>query len=74
MNIINGYVGVTAKNDMFCFPCLLFSGDVVWTKIGVVNLKHITDKINKHEDSSTHLKNVMGLAKIRNSKYCSSAK
>lgn len=34
-----------AKHSLFCFPCLLFGGDTAWTQQGIVDLKHLSDKI-----------------------------
>ena len=53
--------GCPEKNALFCFPCLLFGGDATWTKVGVNDLKHLGEKVKKHEDSAKHMKNVIDL-------------
>ena len=47
---------------LFCFPCLLFGGDHSWTIKGVTDLKHLNEKILKHEKSSKHICNVVDLS------------
>ena len=32
---VNGFVDVTSKNALFSFPCLVFGGDLSWTKNGL---------------------------------------
>jgi len=54
--------GCDEKNALFCFPCLLFGGDLTWTKIGMFDLKHLHIKIKKHENSTKHLNNVVDLS------------
>lgn len=49
--------GCEIKNAFFCFPCLLFGGEISWTQTGVVDLKHLNEKIKKHENSAQHIKN-----------------
>lgn len=49
--------GCEEKNSFFCFVCLLFGGDDNWTKNGVQDLKHLSDKIKKHENSAKHRNN-----------------
>ncbi|XP_050313466.1 uncharacterized protein LOC126748345 [Anthonomus grandis grandis] len=51
--------GCPIKNDLFCFPCLLFGGEVSWTKVGFTDLNHSGDRIKKHSLSATHMKNVV---------------
>ncbi|XP_053140774.1 zinc finger MYM-type protein 1-like [Hemicordylus capensis] len=57
----NWLCGSVTKTALFCFPCLLFGGDQVWTQTGVRSLKHFASKIKKHEASKTHLKNCVQL-------------
>lgn len=39
--------GCDENNAFFCFVCLIFGGDDIWTKIGVCDLKHLVDKVKK---------------------------
>lgn len=41
-----------AKNALS--PCLLFGRDTAWTQQGIVDLKHLSNKIKKHECSTSH--------------------
>ncbi|XP_063289993.1 zinc finger MYM-type protein 1-like [Pelobates fuscus] len=50
-----------SKSALFCFPCLLFGGDAPWTKSGVIDIKHLPDKIKKHEACTTHIENCLKL-------------
>lgn len=54
--------GCDARNAFFCFPCILFGHDLTWTKTGVTDLKHLKEKIKKHECSSQHINSCMELA------------
>lgn len=54
--------GCNKKNALYCFPCLLFGGDKAWTEIGVTDLKHLSLKIKRHENSKSHLHNCMEFA------------
>ncbi|KAL7634398.1 UNVERIFIED_CONTAM: hypothetical protein RMT77_014775 [Armadillidium vulgare] len=36
------------KNALFCFPYLLFGGDVTWIKDGFRNINKLKDKTEKH--------------------------
>ncbi|KAK5644340.1 hypothetical protein RI129_005640 [Pyrocoelia pectoralis] len=51
--------GCEVSNTFYCFPCLLFSNDTVWCKIGVNDLKHFKDKMKKHALSANHMKSSM---------------
>ncbi|XP_069078972.1 protein zwilch homolog isoform X1 [Pleurodeles waltl] len=53
--------GCPLRKALFCFPCLLFGGDSNWTKKGVNDLKHIAEKIKKHDTSKSHLDNSLKL-------------
>lgn len=53
--------GCEVKNALFCFPCLLFSGEDAWTKSGFTNINKIKDKTDKHERSVKHKNNVVSL-------------
>lgn len=37
-------------------------GDSSWTKIGVTDLRHLSGKIRKHEQSSKHMNNIIDLS------------
>ncbi|KAJ1203148.1 hypothetical protein NDU88_006942 [Pleurodeles waltl] len=52
----------SSKNALFCFPCLLFGGEVSWTRTGVTDLKHLAEKIKRHDSSESHLTNVLKLS------------
>ncbi|XP_078533623.1 zinc finger MYM-type protein 1-like [Lissotriton helveticus] len=56
--------GCPSKNRLFCFPCLLFNGDFTWTKEGVLDLKHLSEKIKKHAHSKKHMENVTRLGML----------
>lgn len=51
--------GCDNKNALFCFPCLLFGGEALWTKIGLTDLNHSGDRIKKHVVSAKHMRNVL---------------
>ena len=47
-----------ASSSFFCFYCLLFSNSdctATWSKYGYSDLKHITDKLKKHNSSINHI-------------------
>ena len=54
--------GCNEANALFCFPCMLFGGDLAWTKSGVTNLKHLQQKIAEHEQATRHINNVIDLS------------
>ncbi|XP_042306384.1 uncharacterized protein LOC121921841 [Sceloporus undulatus] len=56
--------GSATKDALFCFPCLLSVGGTTWTETGVRDLKHLADKIKKHEESKSHMDNCMKLAAL----------
>lgn len=58
--------GCSEVNSFFCFPCLLFGGDEIWTKTGIRDLKHLADKCKKHGLSKVHLNNETNLAVLGN--------
>lgn len=51
-----------AKNSHFCSPCFLTGGDMAWIQQGIVDLKHLSDKIRKHECSTSHIGNSVKLS------------
>ncbi|XP_041842179.1 uncharacterized protein LOC121640469 [Melanotaenia boesemani] len=57
--------GCGVANALFCFPCLLFKSDkcdLTWTQSGQTDLKHLSERIKKHERSSLHMENCIKLA------------
>lgn len=54
--------GCEVKNALFCFPCLLFGGDSVWSKDGFACIKNLKEKTEKHENSRKHIDNVISLS------------
>ena len=58
--------GCDVQKSLFCFPCILFSlrdsGDCLWTVKGVNDVKHLTEKIKKHEISVNHMNSVVDLS------------
>lgn len=45
------------KQSLFCFYCVLFGGKGLWTTIDCNDLKHLSERIKKHEESALHLEN-----------------
>lgn len=57
--------GCGEANALFCFPCILFKSDKcdsTWTKTGLTDLKHLSERIKKHERSKVHMENCVKLA------------
>ena len=57
--------GCGETNALFCFPCLLFQktgSDPAWIQTGLRDLKHISEKSKKHEQTRVHMENAMRLA------------
>lgn len=57
--------GCGHANALFCFPCLLFKTagtDPAWTVTGVRDMKHLSEKVKKHESTRTHMDNAVKLA------------
>lgn len=54
--------GCADRKLLYCFPCLLFRGDKVWTKIGTADIKHLFEKAKMHEYSKSHIQNATDLA------------
>lgn len=57
--------GCVSANALFCFPCLLFKttgADTAWTVTGVRDMKHLSEKIRKHENTRAHMDNSVKLA------------
>lgn len=47
------------KNSLFCFYCTLFKGDSIWTQTGYRDLKHLSEAIKKHENSTKHIQSAL---------------
>lgn len=56
--------GCAEKNAFYCFCCVLFGSQDTWATTGVVDLKHLDDKIKKHSVSKLHLQNEMNMAML----------
>ncbi|XP_028670787.1 uncharacterized protein LOC114661764 [Erpetoichthys calabaricus] len=50
-----------SKKALFCFPCLLFEGESVWTTTGFTDLKHLSERLAKHESCASHVDNSIRL-------------
>ncbi|XP_040177751.1 zinc finger MYM-type protein 1-like [Rana temporaria] len=60
----NWLTGCEASQAFFCFPCLLMQcagTDTLWTRMGVCDLKHLTEKSKRHESTRSHLENTLRL-------------
>nr|CAD7462717.1 unnamed protein product [Timema tahoe] len=53
--------GCDVRHALFCFPCVLFGGEYSWTRSGMVDLNHLSERIKKHETSALHVKNNLRL-------------
>ncbi|XP_028327722.1 zinc finger MYM-type protein 1-like isoform X2 [Gouania willdenowi] len=51
-----------SKKALFCFPCLLFGGETVWTTTGFKDLKHLSERLVKHESCASHVDNAIKLS------------
>ncbi len=47
--------GSVERQMLFCFPCILFGEVGTWTKWGFNDLKHIGDRLKKHDRSPNHI-------------------
>lgn len=56
--------GCGVRNSLFCFPCLLFSGETSWSKSGVRDLGHMKEYIRRHSKNKKHMSNVLNLTDI----------
>lgn len=61
---IDWLCGCDTKNALFCFPCLLFCGEQLWTKSGLTDINHLSERVKKHQASNVHIKNVLQLALV----------
>ena len=55
-----------AANALFCYPCLLFGGDATCARNGVRDIRHLTEKITRHEKSIKHMSNTVDLTMVGN--------
>ena len=53
--------GSSSKKALYCFPCLLFGGETVWTTTGFKDLKHLSERLVKHESCASHVDNAIKL-------------
>lgn len=60
----NWLCGCDKRNAVFCFPCLLFGGEMAWTKIGMTDLNHLNDRMKKHDLTVKHMNNTLNLATL----------
>ena len=56
-----GYVGVR-KNQLFCFPCVLFLGQYLWIKFGIRDSNRLAEIIRKYQVPSALTNNTLQLA------------
>ncbi len=60
--------GCLSANALFCFLCLLFKAtgaDQTWTVTGVRDMKHLSEKVRKHENALGYSHN-LGSQKLGN--------
>lgn len=69
---ISWLTGCERKNNMFCWPCLLFGLPSIWNSTGFSDIMLLTDEALEHEKSLAHLEAVkkmyMFIRKRKNSK------
>ena len=58
--------GCDAADALFCYPCLLLGGDATWTRNGVRDHRHLTEKITKLEKSIKQMSNTVDLTMVGN--------
>ena len=58
----NWLTGCSDTNALYCFPCLLYGGESVWTNVGFKDLNHLQRNIKMHESSAKHINNVVDLS------------
>lgn len=63
--------GCDVLNRFFCFPCLLFAKgtDKSWTKTGVADLAHLSERQTKHEQSISHVQACRDLSLLRRTEF-----
>lgn len=60
----NWLCGCDVKNAFFFFPCVLFGGELSWSKVGVTDLVHLWGKIKTHHKSKVNMNNVFSLSML----------
>ncbi|KAF0717502.1 zinc finger MYM-type protein 1-like [Aphis craccivora] len=60
----NWLCGCNKRNTIFCFPCLLFGGELLWTKTGMTDLNHLNDRMKKHDLTVKHMNTTLNLATL----------
>ena len=63
--------GCSIRKAVFCFPCILFGGETLWTTKGMADLNHMHFRASKHCKSSMHLNNTLNLAVLGKYDICS---
>lgn len=56
--------GCDETKSLFCFPCLLFGGETSWTKTGITDIRHLSEKLKKHQSSVKHLNNIVAFSML----------
>lgn len=51
-----------SRTSLYCFYCLLFGGEYPWTRDGVRDLKHLSERVKTHETSPNHIGNCLKIA------------
>ncbi|XP_072377882.1 zinc finger MYM-type protein 1-like [Diabrotica undecimpunctata] len=55
------FCGCATTNTLYCFSCLLFGDEESeWTKYGIKDLVHLSEKIKKHQHSKSHISAKLG--------------
>ena len=49
------------RTSLFCFCFSVFGGESLWTNKGCNGLKHLSERISKHECSKAHMNNCVSL-------------
>lgn len=50
------------RMSLYCFYCLLFGGEYPWTRDGVRDLKHLSERVKAHETTPNHIGNCLKIA------------
>lgn len=58
--------GCDVRNALFCFPCVLFGNDDIWSTKGVEDLGHLNEYMKKHSSNRKHINNVVDLSALGN--------
>ena len=60
--------GCKSTQKLYCWPCILFSSDGVWTKNGVSDMNNFLNLKNRHENSKEHITSAISLIKFGKSR------